>query len=151
MQAETRISSLRKKLSLIDVVQKCRSNDSYTKHQRNMERKLKKWYGSTKTEISESKKVDLKQQLTSEYEKLRRRKEIEERKRINYQFEVNPKQVYRKFKGESNIDITNSPGKDKVKEFWSNIWGKPRSFNNDAEWLKTLREEYCKHVTPKSL
>ena len=92
----------------------------------------------------------MKQQLTSECEKLRRRKEIEERKRINYQFKVNPKQVYRKFKGESNIDITNAPRKDKVKEFWSNIWGKPRSFNNDAEWLKTLREEYCKHVTPKA-
>ena len=92
----------------------------------------------------------MKQQLTSECEKLRRRKETEERKRINYQFKVNPKQVYRKFKGESNIDITNSPGKDKVKEFWSNIWGKPRSFNNDAEWLKTLREEYCKHVTTKA-
>ena len=61
-------------------------------------------------------KVDLKQQLTSECEKLRRRKEIEERKRINYQFKVNAKQVYRKFKGESNIDITNSPGKDKVKK-----------------------------------
>ena len=150
IQAETRISSLRKKLSLIDVVQKCKSNDSYTKHQRNIERKLKKWYGSTKKEILQSKKVDLKQQLTSECEKLRRRKEIEERKRINYQFKVNPKQVYRKFEGESNIDITNAPGKDKVKEFWSNIWGKPRSFNNDAEWLKTLREEYCKHVTPKA-
>ena len=57
IQAETRISSLRKKLSLIDVVQKCKSNDSYTKHQRNIERKLKKWYGSTKTEILESKKL----------------------------------------------------------------------------------------------
>ena len=78
-------------------------------------------------------KVDLKQQLTSECEKLRRRKEIEERKRINYQFKVN-----------------NSPGKDKIKEFWSNIWGKPRLFNNDAEWLKTLRKEYCIHVTPKA-
>ena len=70
MQAGTRISSLRKKLSLIDVVQKCKSNDSFTKHQRNIERRLKKWYGSTKTEILESKKVDLKQQLTSECEKL---------------------------------------------------------------------------------
>ena len=57
IQAETRISSLRKKLSLIDAVQKCKSNDSYTKHQRNIERKLKKWYGSTKTEILESKKL----------------------------------------------------------------------------------------------
>ena len=118
IQAEARISSLRKKLSLIDVVQKCKSNDSYTKHQRNIECKLKKWYGSTKTEILESKKVDLKQQLTLECEKLRRRKEIEEHKRIDYQFKVNPKQVYRKFKGESNIDITNTPEKDKVKEFW---------------------------------
>ena len=32
IQAETRISSLRKKLSLIDVVQKCKSSYSYTKH-----------------------------------------------------------------------------------------------------------------------
>ena len=77
-------------------------------------------------------------------------KKIEERKRINYQFKVNPKQLYRKFKGESNMDITNAPEKDKVKEFWSNIWGKPRPFNNDAEWLKTLREQCCKHVTPKA-
>ena len=102
IQAETRISSMRKKLSPIDVVQKCETNDSYTKHQHNIQRKLQKWYGSSKMETSESKKVDLKQQLTSECEKLRRRKETEERKRINYQFKVSPKQVYRKFKGESN-------------------------------------------------
>ena len=57
IQAETRISSLRKKLSLTDAVQKCKSNDSYTKHQRNIGRKLKKWYGSTKIEILESKKL----------------------------------------------------------------------------------------------
>ena len=123
IQAETRVSSVRKKLSLIDVVQKCDTNDSYTKHQRNIQRKLKKWYGSSKTETLESKKVDLKQQLTSECEKLRRRKKTKECKRINYQFKVNPKQVYRKFKEESNIDITNAPVKDKIKEFWSNIWG----------------------------
>ena len=99
-QAETRVSSLRKKLSVTDVVQK--SNDSYIKHQRNTECKLKKWYGSTKMETIESKKVDLKQQFTSECEKLRRRKEIEERKEINYPLKVNPEQGYRKFKGESN-------------------------------------------------
>ena len=60
-------------------------------------------------------KVDLKQQLTSECEKLRRRKEIEERKRINYQFKVNPKKLYRKFKGESNINITTHLGKTRLR------------------------------------
>ena len=92
----------------------------------------------------------MKQQLKSECERLRKRKEIEQRKRINYQFKVNAEAVYRKFKGEGKINIVNGPDKVKVEEFWGNIWGKPKSYNKDAEWLTPLREEYCKDVISKS-
>ena len=83
IQAETRINSLRKKLSLINVVEQCKANNSYTRHQRTIERKIKKSHGFTRRETLEFWKVDLKQQLKTECEKLRRRKKAEERKRIN--------------------------------------------------------------------
>ena len=86
MQAEIKISSLRKKLSLIDVVQKCKASNTYTTHQRSIEGKLKNGMDPSRWKYWRTRKVDLKQQLKTECEKLRRRKEIEERKRINYQF-----------------------------------------------------------------
>ena len=111
---------------------------------------MKKWYGSTKRETLKFRKVDLRQQLKTECEKLQRRKEVEERKRINYQFKTNPKQVYRKFKGGATMNITNSPATEDIRDFWSNIWSIPRVFNSEAQWLDVLREEYCKDIISKS-
>ena len=150
IQAETQINSLWKKLSLINVVEQCKANNSYTRHQRTIERKINKWYGSTKQETLQFRKVDLKQQLKTECEKLRRRKEVEERKRINYQFKTNPKQVYHKFKGEATVNITNSPTTEDIRDFWYNIWSVPRVFNSETQWLDVLREEHCKDIISKS-
>ena len=133
------------------MVEQCKTNNSYTRHQRTIERKIKKWYGSTKRETLEFRKVDLKQQLKTECEKLRRRKEVEERKRINYQFKTTPsKCILRKFKGEATVNITNSPATEDIRDFWPNIWSVPRVFNSKAQWLDVLREEYCKDIISKS-
>ena len=55
-------------------------------HQRSIAGKLKNGMDPSRWKYWRTRKVDLKQQLKTECEKLRRRKEIEECKRINYQF-----------------------------------------------------------------
>ena len=102
-QAENRINSLRRKLSYINVVEKCKQMNTYTNHQQKIKQKLKKWYGNIAQDNLDARKTTLKLELKSETEKLRRQKEVEERKRVNHQFTYNPKQVYREFKGETKI------------------------------------------------
>ena len=74
---------------------------------------------------------------------------MEERKRVNYQFTYNPKQVYREFKGETKINITNPPSEADIKDFWSNIWSRKKVYNVNAPWLEVLEEEYCTNMTQK--
>ena len=75
---------------------------------------------------------------------------MEERKRVNYQFTYNPKQVYRKFKGETKISITNPPSEADIQDFWSNIWSRKKVYNVNASWLEVLEQEYCTNVTQNS-
>ena len=150
-QAENRINSLRKKLSYIDVVEKCKQTNTYTNHQQKIKQKLKKWYGNIKQDNLDARKTTLKLELKSETEKLRRRKEVEERKMVNYQFTYNPKQVYREFKGETKIRITNPTSEAEIKDCWSNIWSRKKVYNVNAPWLEVLEQEYCTNVTQKTL
>ena len=64
--------------------------------QRNLEKKLYKWYGKITVENLFSTKCTLKQNLKAESEKLRRRKNIKEWIQINRIFRTSPKNVYRK-------------------------------------------------------
>ena len=59
-QAENRINSLRKKLSYIDVVKKCKQTNSYMNHQQKIKQKLKKWYGNVKQDNLDARKTMLK-------------------------------------------------------------------------------------------
>ena len=150
-QAENRINSIRKRLSYmyVDVVGKCKQTNSYTNHQQKIKQKLKKWYGNVKQDNLDARRITLKLELKSETEKLGQRKEVEERKRVNYQFKYNPKQVYREFKGQTKISVTNPPSEVDIKDFWSNIWSRKKVYNVTAPWLEVLEQEYCTKVTQK--
>ena len=58
--------------------------------------------------------------------------------------------MYCKFKGETTVNITNSPATEDIRGFWSNIWSVPRVFNSEAQWLDVLRDEYCKDLISRS-
>ena len=116
-----------------------------------IEHKLKKWYGKTTKENLKRVRTLLKQDLTAECEKLRKRKTINERQRINRNFSTNAKSVYRKFRADKEIQVSNPPEAENVRNFWNNIWGKETpSCNMQADWIEKLEKEYCQHVTPRT-
>ena len=149
IQLEQRIDSLRRRLSFIDIILKCKEEQKYTAHQRRIEYKLRKWYRRTTKENLTRIRTLLKQDLASACEKLRSRKVVNERQRINRLFSNNAKSVYRKFKAEEEINIKNTPSAEQVNIFWKDISGKETPFNSQADWLKKLEAEYCKNVEPK--
>ena len=57
--------------------------------------------------------------------------------------------MYRKFKAEEEINIKNTPSAEQVNSFWKDIWGKETQFNSQADMIKKLEAECCKHVEPK--
>ena len=91
----------------------------------------------------------LKQNLTAESEKLKRRKSIRERKYVNRIFKVSPKKIYREMRDGSKIKVSQMPEQSKVEDFWSSVWSIPLQHNAEAHWLNEIREEYCKYVNPK--
>ena len=92
----------------------------------------------------------LKQDLTAECEKLRKRKTVDERQRINRNFSTNAKSVYRKYRAEEEIQVSYPPEAENVKNFWNSIWRKETPCNVQADWIEKLEKEYCQHVTPRT-
>ena len=86
--------------------------------------------------------MQLKQELKSETEKARRRKTLDERKRINYRFSKNPKSIYREFRKTSSIKVSEPPTKEEMTQFWKGIWGTEITHNVNAEWLEHCQDEY---------
>ena len=98
IQLEQQTSSYRRRLAFVDLIPKCNKEGKYTKHQRNIEQTLKRWYKKTSVENITHVRTVLKEKLGATAEKLRRRKVVRERE-INYKkFLINPKAVYGKFK-----------------------------------------------------
>ena len=121
IQFEVRISAIRKKLSQIDVVQKYKSENHFTKHQKMIEDRLKKKYGKlTKTKLK-SIQSEIKHDLKVQVEKLRNKKKMEERKRIHQLFTNNPKAVYRKFKSGPSVRIKDPPSQEDINNFWKGL------------------------------
>ena len=150
VQLDQRIDSLRRILSFIDVISKCKEQQRYTTHQKNIEQKLKKWYGKMTKKNLKGVRTLLKQDLTAECEKLRKRKTVNERQRINRNFSTNPKSVYRKFRADEEIQVSNPPEAENVRNVWNNIWGKETLCNMQADLIEKLEKEYCQHVTPRT-
>ena len=149
IQLEQQTSSYRRRLAFVDLILKCKKEGKYTKHQRNIEQKLKRWYKKTTMENLTHVRTVLKERLGATAEKLRRRKVVREREIINKKFLMNPKAVYRKFKADKDIEIVNPPSKEDLQTFWNNIWGKEKQFNQEANWLPGLEKEYCMNVQPQ--
>ena len=74
---------------------------------------------------------------------------MEESKRINQLFTNNPKAVYRTFKSGPSVRVKDPPSQEDINSFWKGIWGCDVSFNEEADWLNVLKQEYCTNVTPK--
>ena len=151
IQLEQQTSLYRRRLAFVDLILKCKKEPKYTKHQRNIEQKLKRWYKKTTIENLTHIRIVLKEKLGATAKKLRRRKVVREREIINKKFLMNPKAVYRKFKVDKDIEIVNPPSKEDVHTFWNNIWGKEKQFNQEADWLPGLEKEYCMNIQPQSM
>ena len=111
-----------------------------------MKNQLKKRFGKATKENLLDKQMQLKQELKSETEKVRRRKTLDERKRINYRFSKNPKSIYREFRKTSSIKVSEPPTKEEMTQFWKGIWRTEITHNINAEWLKHCQDEYCKNA-----
>ena len=133
IQMESRIGAIRKKLSDIDSVSKCKDTNTFSKHQRDTEKMLKHWYGNTRRNTLLFRKTHLKQSLKVESEKMRRKKVFTERRKINNTFHLNPIQVYRKFRATSEIEVKDAPTKQQIQKFWGDIWQRSKEHNKEAE------------------
>ena len=47
---------------------------------------------------------------------------------------------------EKNIEAEMTPTQEEIKHFWKNIWHNDSEFNENVEWLQTLKALYCKNV-----
>ena len=119
IQLEQKIEAIRKRIAYIDAILKCKNKqETYTKHQRKIKERLKKWYRRTSQENLESICGELKHELTRTYtSKLKKRRTVEQRDRINKEFSLNPKNVYCKFKTDENIEIKDTPSRDNVTSY----------------------------------
>ena len=86
--------------------------------------------------------------IKPDWKKLRDKKIIAERQRINTLFNINTKSVFREFRKDKKIDVTEPPPKEAVKQFWNDIWSKEGQFNSEAKWVTELRKGYCQNVRP---
>ena len=48
------------------------------------------------------------------------------------------------------IDIKTTPSKEAIELFWSNIWNKLSSYNENAKWIETLKRKYCSNAVSKN-
>ena len=147
---EQKMNNIRRKISYISVLMQCQnSNTPLTKHQNSIKAKLMKWYRNTKYLTLMAKLAQLKHELKVTSEFLRNKQLLARRNSINKKFQLNQKTVFHKWRNKK-IDIKTTPSKADIETFWSSIWAKSSTHNENAKWLKTLENNYCKSVTPKA-
>ena len=110
---ESSINRIRKLISYVQVVIKCKRESTFTKHQKTLLHTLKKKFGNNKMSTLETKLTSLKQELKSKADNLRRQKRLIERKKINKQFSFNPKKKNRNMKGDK-IEVDKIPTKESI-------------------------------------
>ena len=116
-QLEASITNKRRNIAQLEVVIKCKQENKFTKHQRNLFEKFSKKFGDTRASTLSYKLNMLKQDLKSKSGKLKYEKRLAYRKYLNKKFAANPKHVYCSMKG-SNIIAT------KIKKLMLNNFGK---------------------------
>ena len=82
---------------------------------------------------------ELKQRIKAKAANVKRYKNRIEQFRQNRLFKTDQSRLYKELNGEEAVDL--APEKEEAKRFWSDIWSKEVKHNNDAEWLRKLREE----------
>ena len=82
---------------------------------------------------------EMKQRITAKAAKITRFQARIDQFRQKRLFRENQSRFYDHLNGKERVDIGHD--KEGSIEFWSDIWSEEAKHNNDAEWLKNLREE----------
>ena len=115
---EQKIVSLRRKIAYTELIVKCKQLNTFTTHQLKISTKLKVLFGNTKIRTHEYNFKILKLDLKATSKKLSYQSNLKERKAINKKFSINPKNVYRKFRGR-NLEIKKTPTGEEIETFWN--------------------------------
>ena len=145
---EAKILLLRRTIGHLKTIISCKKTAIFTNHQKNLKERYYKKYGNTKLYTLKFKLTVLKHNLCATSSKLKYQQKRFNQKLINRKFCVNPKAVYRDFKGD-NISTVKLPTKETTETYWKGIWQNKTTFNHNAKWLQQLESTYCSHVTPK--
>ena len=125
---------------------KCKESGIFTKKQQLIENKLRRKYGSTTMKRLTQVKCKFNHDLRVTSKRLKDKKTIRERKRINNLFNINPKETLKLWQIQSSRSLT-TPKPKEVKQYYSNILCETTDYNRDAPpWLNELRNGYCKDV-----
>ena len=146
---EEKINIIRRKISFIKLITNSQNDSAeLTKHQVTIKAKLKRWYGNTKRHALMSKLSHLKHELKVTRKSLRNRKKLTKRNSINSLFQLNQKQIFWNWKSKK-ITVEKEPPNMKLRVFGLEHGKKPTAYNKDAQWLKTVENEYCKGAAIK--
>ena len=94
-QLEASITNIRRNIAHLEIVFKCKQENKFTKHQRNLFQNFRKKFGNTRASNQSYKLTKLKQDLKSKSEKLKYEKRLTSRNYLNKKFAINPKHVCR--------------------------------------------------------
>ena len=139
---QKQIELWRKQISLLD--QSIKHNRVKEKKIKFLDRYKNKFKCTSATEVKEV----LIQKMQAKAQRLRR---YEKRNRFfnqNALFETNPKMFYRQLM-QKPVKTGKTPPKQKVHEYWNNIWGEAKEHNKEADWI--IREQQAmQHVPTQS-
>ena len=108
------------------------SNAPLTKHQKSIHAKLMKWYHNTKLLTMMARLAELKHELEVTSKFLRKKKLLARRNSINKTFQLNQKNVFQEWRNKI-IYIKTTPSKADTETFWSSIWTKSSTHNENAK------------------
>ena len=132
IKIQKEIDSLRAEISILDEIMK--GTNVKTRKARNIRKK----HNITNIATLATAKESVMQRMQLKAQRLKRYDKRSKFYRQNKIFKTDAKRFYREI-GKSKIDIKDPPDMNKVEEFWKDIWGKEKTFNNEAPWLD--REE----------
>ena len=93
--------------------------------------------------------AELKHKLKVTSNFVKNKKLLSVRNSINKKFQLNQKSIFRESKNRK-INIKTAPSKKATELFWSNIWNKPCSYNENAKWIEMLERKYCGNMVSKN-
>ena len=127
------IESLRAEISILDEI----SKGTIVKSRKS--RRVKKKYNIIDKVSLDTAKEVLKQKIQVKAQRLRRFDKRTKFYRQNKIFKTDAKKFYREI-GKSKIEVKEPPKNEEVEEFWNDIWGKEKKFNEEASWIGREQE-----------